>query len=380
MALIKTLFRALQPKTLVIQLCLPPLLLVMPAAGLFAWFAIGNLADEQRDARANKATHVGEIFQALPLGFAGKPTADIERFLLLAADYPVKQITITDELGNNVVAAVKPESAKAYLNEDGQKFDPPRRYEAARINSASEVTYWLPIKSVSQENYWLAVSASLQDINRWEDEQRLTALGVLAVLFAVLIPLLFYRAHKTQKVLRTAAEFANSLSTNPNSELAAYCGNQDVDNLVDALNRISKNWHHRLQISEQNASYLRMHKVAIDLHSAVCITNGNGRIEYVNQHFCVASGYEEKELIGKNISLLNSGYHDVNYFKTLWRTLALGRVWQGELCNRNKRGDSYWVKCTIAPIKDQSGRHCQYIAVQTPTSHAHDMGYAAAMK
>lgn len=82
----------------------------------------------------------------------------------------------------------------------------------------------------------------------------------------------------------------------------------------------------------------------------------------------MASGYEEKELLGKNIGILNSGYHDDHFFKNLWRTLALGRIWQGELCNRNKRGETYWVQCTIAPIKDHLGRPCQYITIQTLTS------------
>lgn len=380
MSLSKTLARVLPRKSLGLQLCLPTVLLLMPTAGFLAWFAITTLANEQRDAVTNKAVHIGETFRALPQSVAGKANPDIEQFLLFAADHPVKQIAVINELGNSVVTAIKPASGKAYLNEATQKFHPPTSNSAVTNISHAEAAYWLPINGVNHEKYWLSIRASFQDINRWEQDKLFISFAALAILFGVLTPLLLLNAQKTQKTLRAAAEFANAISANPNSELLAHAGNEDLDNLIGALNRLSKNWHHRLHISEQNAAYLRMHKVAIDLHSAVCITNGNGRIEYVNKHFCIASGYEEKELVGKNISVLNSGYHEEYYFKNLWRTLAVGRVWQGDLCNLNKRGEPYWVKCTIAPIKDQAGRLCQYIAVQTPVSHAQDMGYAAGMQ
>jgi PAS domain S-box-containing protein len=354
--------------------------LLIPAVGLFAWFFISAGADEQREAVFNQAAHIGETFRALPMGFTGESNQAVESFLLLAADPPIERIAITDELGHNIVAAVKPPSAKAYLNEDSQDFTPPGQYAATNKLFADEVSRWLPIKSANGGRYWITVKASFKDINRREAQQLLFAFGVLAVLFGVLTPLSMVKARQTQKALRAAAEFAGAISTQPNSELQTHSGNIDLDNLVTALNRLSKNWHHRLQISEQNAAYLRMHKVAIDLHSAVCITNGNGRIEYVNKHFCIASGYTDKELVGKNISLLNSGYHDDHFFKDLWRSLAIGRVWQGELCNRNKRGETYWVKCTIAPIKDQGGRLCQYIAIQTPSSAAQHVDYIANVK
>lgn len=380
MSLINPLLRALRPKTLVIQLYLPVLLLLMPAAGLFAWFAVSNLAQEQREAVKDKLVHIGETFQGSPLEFDGRTNRAIEHFLLLAAEPPITQIAIADEQGNNVLAAVKPLSAKAYLDEDARKFHLPANYSAKTLISTGEINYWLPVKSANGNNYWLATSASFQNINRWEHQWLLLSFTGLFILFGVLTPLSVYKAAKIQKALRITAQFANSISSNPNSEMASHTDNVDLDNLVNALNRISKNWHHRLQLSEQNSSYLRMHKVAIDLHSAVCITNGNGRIEYVNKHFCIASGYNEKELVGKNISLLNSGYHDDHYFKNLWRTLTLGRVWQGDLCNRNRRGEPYWVNCTIAPIKDKSGHHSQYIAIQTPAAQAHHEDYVASAK
>ena len=380
MPMFKTLSRVLLPKSLGLQLGLPWVILLMPVVGGFIWFTVSTLADEQRDAVVKNLVHVGESFRTLPLGFSGKANQDIESFLALAADHHIKRISITDEQGNNIVAAIKPDTGKTYLSEEAQKFAPPAQYTANNIVSVDGTNYWLPFKSVNGTKFWLAINASYQDINQWEHDQLILAFAVFSLVFGVLTPLSVLRVRKTLMIIRKAAEFANSISGNPNSELVAHSDSEEMNTLVAALNRLSKHWHHRLQISEQNAAYLRMHKVAIDLHSAVCITNGNGRIEYVNKHFCIASGYDEKELIGKNISVLNSGYHEDSFFKSMWRTLAIGRVWQGEMCNQNKRGEPYWVKCSIAPIKDQGGRLCQYIAIQTPTAHALDLGKISAMK
>ncbi|CAA9889407.1 Histidine kinase [Candidatus Methylobacter favarea] len=102
---------------------------------------------------------------------------------------------------------------------------------------------------------------------------------------------------------------------------------------------------------------------ALDAHALVSIADIEGKIFYVNDKFCKISGYTQKELIGQDHRIVNSGYHDKDYIRNLWRTLARGHHWKGEFCNRSKNGALYWVDSTIVPLWGKDGKPCQYISI-----------------
>ncbi|MGF1452346.1 MAG: ATP-binding protein [Opitutales bacterium] len=107
-------------------------------------------------------------------------------------------------------------------------------------------------------------------------------------------------------------------------------------------------------------------KRALDQHAIVTFADRSGTITYANRYCSEISGYRRKELIGANHRILKSDHHPNEFFADLWATISGGHVWRGEICNRKKSGDTYWVDTTIVPMLDRKGNIEEYLSIRTP--------------
>lgn len=118
----------------------------------------------------------------------------------------------------------------------------------------------------------------------------------------------------------------------------------------------------RLKIIETNADEYRINKRALGPLAKIideyCVftTDIEGRITYANDKFLALSGYAIQELIGRHQSVTQAREND----STL-RDLSEDKVWHGELSNRTRAGQTYWVDVFVFPLSYLSEAERGYI-------------------
>lgn len=118
----------------------------------------------------------------------------------------------------------------------------------------------------------------------------------------------------------------------------------------------------------------KFQKKTLDEHAIVSIADVKGDIIYANDKFCDISGYSREELIGNNHRMLKSDEHSREFYADLWRTIANGGTWHGEIKNLGKSGQPYWVKATIVPFLDKDGKPFRYVGLRTDITEQKEHG------
>ncbi len=116
-----------------------------------------------------------------------------------------------------------------------------------------------------------------------------------------------------------------------------------------------------LQTSEQDL--VRFATAIEQGKEAIMMTDARDTIEYVNPAFHGMTGYAWDEVIGKKPSILKSGKHDDAFYQQIWNTLNKGGMWEGEIINRHKDGNTYYASCRITPVRDANGNIVNYVSV-----------------
>ena len=173
------------------------------------------------------------------------------------------------------------------------------------------------------------------------------------------------QSHALDQQLRRELQMRQRALEALRSVLDAYQSPGTAPLAVDDLDALTDRVVRLMNERELGRRALGSQKYALDQHAIVSITDLQGTITYANDRFCQISGYSRNELIGTNHRVVNSGLHSAQVYADMWHAITQGKVWHGEICNRNKQGGHYWVAATIVPLLGADGLPEQYIAIRT---------------
>ncbi len=119
-----------------------------------------------------------------------------------------------------------------------------------------------------------------------------------------------------------------------------------------------------LKQSESEARKLAL--VASRTDNGVIITDAEVRIEWVNEGFTRISGYALEEVLGlKPGAILQGPESDPATVAMMRERVEAGLGFQCEVLNYGKSGRRYWAAIEVQPIRDESGRLTNFMAVES---------------
>ncbi|MBR7799670.1 PAS domain-containing hybrid sensor histidine kinase/response regulator [Undibacterium fentianense] len=137
------------------------------------------------------------------------------------------------------------------------------------------------------------------------------------------------------------------------------------DHLEDLVATKTKDLQNSFIANKRALNALKQQKFVLDQHTIVTTSGLDGLIHYGNQKFIELSGFSHEEFIGKDHHILNSGFHPAEFFREMYETIAQGKVWHGQICNRKKNGELFWIDSTIVVYTDADTDEAEYISIST---------------
>jgi diguanylate cyclase (GGDEF)-like protein/PAS domain S-box-containing protein len=108
---------------------------------------------------------------------------------------------------------------------------------------------------------------------------------------------------------------------------------------------------------------MRIAAITFETQEGILVTDANGTIIRVNRAFQEITGYRAEEVVGRNPRMLQSGRHDVAFYRAMWSDLLSTGNWAGEIWDRRKNGEIYPKLMTITAVYDDKHHVTHYVAV-----------------
>ncbi|QRJ62226.1 ATP-binding protein [Azospira restricta] len=311
------------PRRLSWQIALLVSLLFLVTVFTHAWISAREQARlSERGTRQQLAALSRGIAGAVTEPLAAADVPAIERILLRSADYPsLLGLAVLDRGGRVVARVTHDAGGLAYADIAGGREAVPAADEETTLQAPAAIPAGFAFPGAAVDGDltvlqpvmrggaigWVRVTASLsaQAESRREQWTNSVILAVAGVVVSTALLMLFLG--RTMRTLRQASNFAGRLDALRGETLPEFQGNEEIAQLVSALNLAS------LRLKQQEATIQESNRFLNSLTDAlgegVVAVDAEGRCTFVNAEAERLLGWRRDELAGKVV-------HDVIHYQT----------------------------------------------------------------
>lgn len=232
------------------------------------------------------------------------------------------------------------------------------KYKFKKLDSQKEYGKIAFVKRFEKWGWIIGTGAYIDEIDEIIEQKKLflknsvffqLELGFLFILFIILI--IYFISQKTSSLINSHIEnFINEfdIATKEFKKI-------NVHNLVyKEFKTLAKNLNKILEQRNSDYEKLDNYTKILNEHVISSTTDLNGIITDVSQAFCDITGYTKEELIGQSHNIIRHPEIENDFYKNIWEELTRNNVFKGEIKNRKKDGEIYWVDIIIQPIYENN--------------------------
>lgn len=123
-----------------------------------------------------------------------------------------------------------------------------------------------------------------------------------------------------------------------------------IDTELNFAKMLSSIYSFAYSIREGNRQKIISDEIQKFINEAVLVSKAdkNGKITYANKKFTDVSGWSLEEVLGKDHRIVNSGYHNNNIWKEMYKSVIVDKkIWSMVVTNKSKDGSLYYVDTYI---------------------------------
>ncbi|MGE5170413.1 MAG: diguanylate cyclase domain-containing protein [Rudaea sp.] len=219
--------------------------------------------------------------------------------------------------------------------------------------------------SRSSLSNWTIVVAMTRDVLYANRHLPLTLAGLTIAAFVLAGAMLAWLfSHRVRESLASLEVVTQAATRGDLDVMASPTGPREIARLAERFNRmqeVRKDAEARLRLSAS---------VFSAANECIIIADRDCLIIDVNAAFSEVTGYPRDEVVGENLSLLESDRHPPEFYESMWRTVRDEGRWQGELWHRRKDGTLFAAHMTLGTVRDAQGEITHYVALFSDITEA----------